>query len=457
MKDKGAPLFAAASVASSATALLTIGNEMSSISHTPHLINEPQMATATEVSATELSRWPLTNRIFFRFVFCFIIVSFFPFPVDEIPKLGVLDDKVLSIWIPIAQWTGAHVLHFGPVTHHENDGSGDTIFDYVQNLCALLIAIVATALWSVLDRRRLAYDGLYRWFRVYVRLALAAAAFSYGLEKMFTLQMPHPSIHRLTERIGDLSPMGLLWTFMGASASYQIFAGIVETSAGILLLIPRCVTLGAVVAAGALTNIVMLNFGYDVPVKLYSLTLLLLAVILIAPNAKQLVFLFILNREARLSELSLGFSAAWQRWVWTTVQCCFAGLIIWQAAQDLGPDQTPKPAFFGLYDVISSTANWRQVTFDYYFGTKTIAIDQSYAHRIYCSYELGRSSLTLRTYHIGSDCGSLRYRRVGKRKLFLDGVVEGRTVHAILAPVDPPTFLLETRGFHWVNEWPLNV
>jgi uncharacterized membrane protein YphA (DoxX/SURF4 family) len=399
----------------------------------------------------------LINRILFRFAFCFVIITFFPFPIDEIPKLGVLDDKVLSIWIPIAQWTGAHVLHLGPVFHHENDGSGDTTFDYVENLCALVIAIIATALWSVLDRGRLAYDGLHRWFRVYVRLALATAMFSYGLEKMFALQMPHPSIHRLDERIGDLSPMGLLWTFMGASSSYQFFAGLVESSAGILLLIPRCVTFGAVIAAGALTNIVMLNFSYDVPVKLYSLTLLLLALILIAPSVKQLLSLFVLNREARLNELSVRFSAAWKRWAWAAAQCCFAGLIIWQASQNLGPDPTPKPAFFGLYDVISSNANWHQVTFDYYFGTKTIAIDQSYAHRIYCAYEQGRSSLTLQNYHIGSDCGSLRYRRAGKGKLILDGVVEGRTVHAVLALVSPPTFLLETRGFHWVNEWPFNV
>jgi len=46
---------------------------------------------------------------------------------------------------------------------------------------------------------------------------------------------------------------------------------------GMLLLFRRTVTLGAIASAAALLNIVLLNFCYDVPVKLYSAHLLLMA------------------------------------------------------------------------------------------------------------------------------------------------------------------------------------
>jgi uncharacterized membrane protein YphA (DoxX/SURF4 family) len=422
----------------------------------------PDRVSAPAILSAGADRWPLINRILFRFAFCFIVLSFFPFPIDQIPKLDVIDDKLLSFWIPVAQWTGAHVLHLGyPVVHYNIDGSGDTTFDYVQALCQIIIAIAATGLWTVLDQRRLTYDGLYRWFRVYVRLALAGAMLSYGIAKILPGQFSYPSLHTFAEQIGDASPMGLLWTFMGYSPSYTHFAGLVETSAGILLLIPRCVTVGALVAAAALTNVVVLNFSYDVPVKLYSSTLLLLALILIAPNVKQLFSLLFLHGSARLSEFAPRFSAAWKRWVWAAAQCSLAGLLIWQSVQQSLPQPEPKPAIFGLYDVTSSNANWRQVIFDYYGPAKTIAVDRRYASRIYCFYGQRRSTLTLRTYLIDStasvDCGSLRYRRAGKAGLILDGVIEGRSVHAVLSLVNTPRFLLETRGFHWINERPLHV
>ena len=87
--------------------------------------------------------------------------------------------------------------------------------------------------------------------------------------------MSQPSLTRLLEPYGDSSPMGLLWTFMGASKGYSIFCGGVEMLAAILLFVPGCATLGALVAMGAMANVFMLNMCYDVPVKQYSFHLLL--------------------------------------------------------------------------------------------------------------------------------------------------------------------------------------
>ena len=58
-----------------------------------------------------------------------------------------------------------------------------------------------------------------------MRFVLASALFGYGINKVFALQFPEPGLQRLTQDYGDSSPMGLMWTFMGASAPYTMFAG----------------------------------------------------------------------------------------------------------------------------------------------------------------------------------------------------------------------------------------
>ena len=68
--------------------------------------------------------------------------------------------------------------------------------------------------------------------------------------------------------------MGLLWTFMGASAPYQMLAGLAEVTCGMLLFWRRSRLLGALLAIGVMGNVVALNYCYDVPVKLFSTELL---------------------------------------------------------------------------------------------------------------------------------------------------------------------------------------
>ena len=52
--------------------------------------------------------------------------------------------------------------------------------------------------------------------------------FGYGFAKLCLSQFAPPSPARLDQPIGESTPMGILWTFMGASPAYCIFTGAVE-------------------------------------------------------------------------------------------------------------------------------------------------------------------------------------------------------------------------------------
>jgi uncharacterized membrane protein YphA (DoxX/SURF4 family) len=162
----------------------------------------------------------------------------------------------------------------------------------------LVVACVATAVWSILDRQRENYFTLYKWFRLCIRICLAGQMFAYGWAKAVPLQMPYPSLTRLVERFGNFSPMGVLWASIGASPAYEIFAGCAEMLGGILLIVPRTTMLGALICLADMAQVFMLNMTYDVPVKLLSFHLILMSLFLLAPDLQRLANLFFLNRAA---------------------------------------------------------------------------------------------------------------------------------------------------------------
>jgi hypothetical protein len=98
-------------------------------------------------------------------------------------------------------------------------------------------------------------------------------------------------------------PMGLLWKFMGYSTAYTFFGGCAELLPAIFLLFRRTALLGSLLAFAVMLNVVMLNFCYDVPVKLYSLNLLLLSMFLVLPDTSRLFDIFVFNASAQPSNL----------------------------------------------------------------------------------------------------------------------------------------------------------
>ncbi|HUK88808.1 MAG TPA: DoxX family protein, partial [Blastocatellia bacterium] len=245
-----------------------------------------------EVTEAAVIQWGLAKRAAFRFCFIYLVLMLFPFPLYYIPKTESLFEKYNALWNVIVVWTGKHVLHLSYDITVQPNGSGDTTWNYVQVFCILVFAIAGALIWSLLDRKRPSYPKMYQWLRLLVRFYLVSAFLSYGLAKAIPLQMPSPLLSTLMEPYGESSPMGLLWTFIGASRGYEIFTGLAEVAAGVLLILPRTTAIGAVLGIADMFQVFMLNMCYDVPVKLYSFHLMMMGVFLIAPDLGRLGRLF---------------------------------------------------------------------------------------------------------------------------------------------------------------------
>jgi hypothetical protein len=153
---------------------------------------------------------------------------------------------------------------------------------------------------------------------VLARYALSFALFTYAIAKIIPTQFPQLQFRQLAESYGQSSPMALLWNFMGFSTAYTIFSGCAELIPAILLLFRRTALMGSILASAVMLNVVMLNFCYDVPVKLYSLNLFLLAIFLALPESKKLFSIFVLNRSPAPSNLQQ--PSFQKRWVRRTAQ-----------------------------------------------------------------------------------------------------------------------------------------
>ena len=77
-----------------------------------------------------------------------------------------------------------------------------------------------------------------------------------------------------------------------------------EVLAGMLLIWRRTATFGAMVALGVMMNVMVLNYCYDVPAKIYSTHLVVMCLLIILPDVERLANLLVFNRVAEPAMLS---------------------------------------------------------------------------------------------------------------------------------------------------------
>lgn len=437
---------------------------------------------AVESAASELAqpRWSLWTRTAFRFCFVYftlyclsnqIITSLFPIPIEGV---DIPDPSTLAPVRAVVFWVAAHVFGAKLPLVYTGSGSGDKTFDWVLAFCLLTLAVAATAIWSYLDRRQDGYVALYKWFRLFIRFALASQMFVYGFDKAVPLQMPFPYLTRLLEPFGNFSPMGVLWSSIGASPAYEIFAGCAEILAGILLVIPRTAVLGALIALIDMIQVFMLNMTYDVPVKLFSFHLILMSLFLLQPELSRLVDFFVRHRAAELSPQPPLFRKPKANRIALSAQFIFCLYLIgaslygsWTAWHAYGGGRT-KSELYGIWTVELMTIDgkvrpplqddatrWRRIVFDFPERTSFQHMDETFqGFDIKINGQDKTLALTKSTDKNWK--GTFKFQRPSPDRLILDGTMDSHQVQMQLRLMDRNKFLLVSRGFNWIQEYPFN-
>ena len=400
---------------------------------------------------------------------------------------------ILALWLPsgavmwqmlatapLTDWVG-RTLFGVDTTLRTDSGSGDQAAIWVSIACLLLIALVGTAVWSVLDRRRTQYTRLAVWFTVFLRLCLGGQMLFYGFAKLIPTQMPAPPLAALLQPYGQFSPMSVLWLQVGSSPAYEMALGAVEVVAGLLLFWPRTAVLGALLSLLSMGQVFLLNMSFDVPVKILSFHLLLISLVLLAPHLRRLTDVLVLqrhsepmrtprlfagqraNRAATVVQVGLG--------IWVSIGLAVVG---WQSWHEYG-DGRPKPQLYGIWAVTEFSVDgqvspplttdrfrWSHLVFDrpglatfqLMDGTLRDAPAQVDGDHVTMTTPLPAPDGKTAAAPDPAPFADLRVEHPAPDRLELTGQLQGRPVSIALHEVDLSSFPLRNRGFHWVQEYP---
>jgi hypothetical protein len=421
-------------------------------------------AHSTPDPASPDPAWGTAKLVAFRFAFIYLAL----YCLTETTMVFTQDTVCLGdrLWLPLVRAL-ARVLRV--TTPMEPDaGSGDTAFNYVQLLLFVILALLGNAVWSILDRRSRDHRRLLEALRIGLRYTLLFSMLSYGLSKVIKVQFPDLTDGRLIQPYGQSSPMGLLWTFMGASTPYTFFAGAGELLGGILVAFRRTALLGALVIVGVIGNVVMMNFSYDVPVKVYSSHVLLMAMFLVALDRRRLRAL--VGRAVPAARRTPLFSSPRlqraSRWAAAAALLGGAAYHGWYAVRYYREMRaTEGQPLAGAYEVEQWEANgtvqpllatdasrWRRVVVSR-FGFLTVQHMDDRPEFFGMTLDAGKNTMTLKG---GAQPASLAVRRPDDGHLELEGKLAGEDVRLRLKKIDRSSWLLVNRGFHWINQRPFN-
>jgi uncharacterized membrane protein YphA (DoxX/SURF4 family) len=429
------------------------------------------------------ARWSLPTRIAFRFFLAYVALFFLTEMRVMYPLMGVFGNDLppdaltrqYHLVRPVVTWVAEHLLHVeAPLI--EPVQSGDQAFFWVLAFCWFLGALLITVVWSVLDRHRPHHEALYKWFYVVVRLCLAAQLFSFGFAKVFPLQMSLP-LTRLVEPFGDFGMLNVLWSQVGSSQPYEILLGCAEVTAGLLLVIPRTALLGALLAAVEMTQVLILNATYQVPLKIFTFHLVLLSLILVAPHAVRLAKFFVSDQDigpvARPQlfhtrrALSLALAGQLLFGVWLVTSQVHEEWKLWDTIGAAGP----KPPLYGIWNVVKFASDGRD--------SPPVATDEKRWNRFIVdtthSYQPGpvssqrmngsivdyaatfapsKRAIVLARANDPTWSGRLTFAQSNPDKLTLDGVLGKDKVHIELEKVDLDSFPIRRDGVQWVQDAP---
>src|SRR5436305_2813997 len=435
----------------------------------------PQPQTEPIQPQPNIPRWNLALRIAFRFSLVYLGLYCLATQIITTPTGTDIPD-LATLWPlrPVISWTAAHIFHVNaPLSFGGNSGGGDCMFGWVTAFCLLMIATAATVVWSLLDRNRENYAGLHKWFRLFVRFALAGQMIFYGLVKVIPQQMPYPSLTRLLQPFGTYSPYGVLINSIGSAPAYETFTGCAMLAAGLLLIVPRTATLGALICLADMIQLVMLAVTYDVIAKLFAFHLILLSCFLLAPNVLRLVRFLLLHRTTSLSTESQLFRSVRVNRIALAAQIIFGlwlvgvnGNFAWDAWNTRGGGR-PLPPLYGIWEVkqmsideqprpplLTDSARWRRAIFDYPDRMAFQRLDDSFVP-YGASVNLPEKTLALTKKGDKNWTASFTFQRPAGDQLILDGRMDNHQVHMELQLTDRNSFVLVSRGFHWIQEFKL--
>jgi hypothetical protein len=352
-------------------------------------------------------------------------------------------------------------------------GSGDDTMSWLALALQLCITVVGTLIWSVMDRKRISYNKLYFWFRISLRGFVAFFMMVYGFAKVFLVQFSEPTLVDLLQPLGEMSPMGLAWAYMGFSPAFGVFTGLLEVTAGILLISRRTQTLGALMVVGVMTHVAIMNLCFDIPVKIFSIHLLLMGLVLSLSDSKRILYAFFRRADIALPLYYHPIKQKYYRAIRVFKIISLTMILIGVLAlrfliyieQSKGDR---RDEFYGIWEVETYVKNgdtipplttaserWRYLIME----SKDLATIKFMNDSIAAyHFKVDSTTTNVSIYKRNDDevFHNFKLVKTDSLKLQIKGKIDSDSLEIYFKAKNLKEIILINRGFHWINESPYN-
>jgi hypothetical protein len=359
-------------------------------------------------------------------------------------------------------WLASGLFGVGPSAMSSAGDNGDVGEEFARLILAIVIGAVASIVWTASDRDRPRGGWVEGALRVLLRYSIALGLISYAVAKLLPQQFPPLTAFNYETRLGELTPMRLLWNFMQYSRPYNFFGGVMESVAIVLLYFRRTATLGALITIVVMTNVALMNIAYDVQVKLYATMMVVSAGVVVLYDARRLIAVFVTNQTARQAAEPTVLEGRVPNALRWAVKLLLIGSVT--ASSVIAFDATPETSPAGIAGAWGITAftrdasatdatagpTWRRVIVD----NRSIAVrlENDALMRCGLSAPLEASAASTIAFTCGRGrTGELHWTVAGNR-MQLDGTFAGAKMTASARRLDQNDYPLMRGGFHVIYD-----
>lgn len=404
--------------------------------------------------------WNKPTKLIFRILFTYFTLY----------ALFIILDPILE---PLFRWVGNVVFKIDYEYAVGGTSSGDTTYKYLSSFVNVILTFLIVPIWYFLDKNRKNYNTLLYWFLVLLRIILITTMFLYAFVKIFKVQFHSASLTHLLEPLGNLYPNRLAWSFFGFSKSYNIFIGFLELLGGLLLIPRRTQTLGSFIIIGIMTQVLVMNFTYDIAVKLFSIHLVLMALIIFITD-NRFINVFINNKAVESYKYYNPIKNEKYHkvifWVKSIGLIIVIGLMSFNfySVENKKGDSREKPVLYGIWEVsnfikngdtlqplITDDYRWRYLIVDFKDKATVKTMDDN-KHQYTFITDSKSKKIIINEPNSESKDYNFNFKNLSSELLQLDGIIESDTLQIKFSKIDHKKFNLYSRGFNWIIEKPYN-
>jgi hypothetical protein len=225
-------------------------------------------------------------------------------------------------------------------------------------------------------------------------------------------------------------------------------------------------------------HVMALNYCFDIPVKLLSTTLVIMSLFLLSGNIRRLFGLFFFQRTTSLNLIPAPVvERKWLRYSLRGFKFLLIGFVIItgitssiEGMHTYG-ESAPKAPLSGIYNIETFILNndtippfqndsyrWRQMVIagsnNYAYATIKTMNDSTEGYQFLPDTE--KQIITFVNYRNKLQKFVFSYHFTAPDVLICNGRENSDSVQIRMHKYQESNFLLKSRGFHWINEYPMN-